>query len=139
MNYNGFEKIDWIIYCIIVAILLAVSILFGGCSSTRVTTDPGNIRGTNAYWAGRLEESISEFDRGTRAAVEKSRSITDTVERVDKIFREYEQTALRLRDEVDTLRREMQNVEKGSNNTVINNSSTYNSGDSPNSVVFKRD
>lgn len=125
MNYDGFEKKDWLIYGIIAALLIFISVFFGGCSTTRVTTDPGDIRQSNAYIIGELTQSIDEFDRGFGEATEKSRNITDAVNRVDYLFQQYEQAALRLRNEVNTLRERLQKEEQDYNNVNFGDSASY--------------
>lgn len=112
MDYNGFTKKDWIIYGVIAAVLIFISVFFGGCGSTRITTIPGDIRQSNAYIIGELAQSVNEFDRGLGEATEKSRNITDAVNRVDYLFQQYEQAALRLRNEVNTLRERLQKEEQ---------------------------
>lgn len=104
MDYNGFTKKDWVVYSVIVAILIFISVLFGGCKSTRVTTDPGDIRQSSTYILGQLESSVETFDRGVERALERSKGIEDEIDRLDYLFREYEQAALRLRDEVNKIR-----------------------------------
>lgn len=112
MDYNGFTKKDWIIYGVIAAVLIFISVFFGGCGSTRITAIPGDIRQSNAYIIGELAQSVNEFDRGLGEATEKSRNITDAVNRVDYLFQQYEQAALRLRNEVNTLRERLQKEEQ---------------------------
>lgn len=121
MKNGVFTKTDWIIYGLFVILIVLVCI-FGGCSTTRVTTDPGDIRQSNAYIIGELTQSVDEFDRGLGEATEKSRNITDAVDRVDYLFQQYEQEAVRLRNEVDTLRERLQKEEQGHNNRDANNS-----------------
>ena len=72
MDYNGFTKKDWIIYGVIAAVLIFISVFFGGCGSTRITTIPGDIRQSNAYIIGELAQSVNEFDRGLGEATENS-------------------------------------------------------------------
>lgn len=112
MDYNGFTKKDWIIYGVIAAVLIFISVFFGGCGSTRITAIPGDIRQSNAYIIGELAQSVNEFDRGLGEATEKSRNITDAVNRVDYLFQQYEQASLRLRNEVNTLRERLQKEEQ---------------------------
>ena len=124
MKNGVFTKTDWIIYglCVILVVLVCV---FGGCSTTRVTTDPGDIRQSNAYIIGELTQSVDEFDRGLGEATEKSRNITDAVDRVDYLFQQYEQKAVRLRNEVDTLRERLQKEEQDNNDRNSGDSATY--------------
>ena len=120
MNYNGFDKKDWIIYCLCVVIVIVVCI-FSGCRTTTAAT--GATGYTNAYILGQLKESVDEFDRGIGIAITKSRNITDEIERIDQLFTEYERSALRLRDEVDNLRKQIESQDKGNSDRVNNNSS----------------
>ena len=115
MKNGEFTKTDWIIYCICIVIVVLICLL-GGCTTTRITTDPGDIRQSNAYIIGELTQSVDEFDRGLGEATEKSRNITDAVDRVDYLFQQYEQKAIRLRNEVDTLRERLQKEEQSHNN-----------------------
>lgn len=124
MKNGEFTKTDWIIYCICIVIVVLIC-LFGGCSTTRITTDPGDIRQSNAYIIGELTQSVDEFDRGLGEATEKSRNITDAIDRVDYLFQQYEQKALRFRNEVDTLRERLQKEEQDYNNRNSNNSAAH--------------
>lgn len=124
MKNGEFTKTDWIIYCICIVIVVLIC-LFGGCSTTRITTDPGDIRQSNAYIIGELTQSVDEFDRGLGEATEKSRNITDAIDRVDYLFQQYEQKAIRLRNEVDTLRERLQKEEQDYNNRNSNNSAAH--------------
>lgn len=124
MKNGEFTKTDWIIYCVLIAIVVLICI-FGGCSTTRITTDPGDIRQSNAYIIGELTQSVDEFDRGLGEATEKSRNITDAIDRVDYLFQQYEQKAIRFRNEVDTLRERLQKEEQDYNNGNSNNSAAH--------------
>lgn len=107
-----------------VIVVAAFCLCAGGCSTTRITTDPGDIRQSNAYIIGELTQSVNEFDRGLGEATEKSRSITDAVDRVDYLFQQYEQAALRLRNEVNTLGERLQKEEQDYNGRNISNNSS---------------
>jgi chemotaxis regulatin CheY-phosphate phosphatase CheZ len=124
MKNGEFTKTDWIIYCICIVIVVLICLL-GGCTTTRITTDPGDIRQSNAYIIGELTQSVDEFDRGLGEATEKSRNITDAIDRVDYLFQQYEQKAIRLRNEVDTLRERLQKEEQDYNNRNSNNSAAH--------------
>lgn len=124
MKNGEFTKTDWIIYgiCVVIVVLVCV---FGGCSTTRITTDPGDIRQSNAYIIGELTQSVDEFDRGLGEATEKSRNITDAVDRVDYLFQQYEQAAIRLRNEVNALGERLQKEEQGYNNANLGDNTAY--------------
>lgn len=124
MKNGEFTKTDWIIYCICIVIVVLICLL-GGCTTTRITTDPGDIRQSNAYIIGELTQSVDEFDRGLGEATEKSRNITDAIDRVDYLFQQYEQKAIRLRNEVDTLRERLQKEEQDYNDRNSGDSAAY--------------
>lgn len=83
----------------ILFVAVYISLLFIGCKSAEYT-DIGNIRETSAFVLGELESKINDFDRDVGRAVERSKSIEDEVARLDYLFGEYEQAALRLRKEL---------------------------------------
>ena len=83
----------------IIVFVVCTSLLLVGCKTTE-PTDIGDIRRSSTYILGELESSITTFDRGVERALERSKNITDEVERLDYLFREYERAALQLRDEL---------------------------------------
>lgn len=83
------------------------NLLFTGCKSTE-HTDIGNIRESSTFILGELESSIATFDRGVGRAIERSKSITDEVDRLDYLFGEYEQAALRLREDLRKAKAELE-------------------------------
>jgi hypothetical protein len=117
MKYDGFDKKDWLVYCLCVVIIVVIC-AFSGCRTTKAAT--GTAGYTNAYILGQLTESVNEFDRGIGTAIEKSRNITDEVDRIDKLFTEYERSALRLRDEIDNLRKQIEDQNKGDSSGINN-------------------
>lgn len=140
MNWYGFTKKDWIIYICCVIIIFAVCIFSGGCASTSSKLQPiGNIRESNAFILGKLAESVNEFDRGLSEATTKSRNITNEIDRIDYLFSEYERTALQLRDEVDNLRKQIQNKDENNISAVNNNSTSYNVGGVVDNFTIKGD
>ena len=82
-----------------IVFVACISLLLIGCKSAE-HTDIGNIRESSTFILGELESSIATFDRGVGRAIERSKSITDEVERLDYLFREYERAALQLREEL---------------------------------------
>jgi len=117
---------------LLVAVLLVAlfCLCAGGCTTTRVGTDVGDVRESYSYIAGGLESAVAEFDRGIARAESHSRGIQDEIERLDYLFGQYEQKALRLRDEVDSLRAKIKDAEKISAGRAVLNSGFYNSADS---------
>ena len=97
---------------VVILVVAAFCLCAGGCSTTRVGTDSGDIRKSYSYIAGSLESAVAEFDRGIARAESHSRGIQDEIERLDYLFGQYEQKAIRLRDEVNSLRAEIERLEK---------------------------
>lgn len=88
-------------------ITVFLSMLFAGCKSTE-HTDIRNIRESSSYILGELAASVDAFDRGVEGAIERSKSITDEVDRLDYLFGEYEQAALRLREDLRKAKAELE-------------------------------
>lgn len=91
----------------IVFVTVCISLLFIGCKTTE-HTDIGNIRESSAFVIGELESSIEAFDRNVGRAVERSKGIEDEVARLDYLFGEYEQAALRLREDLRKAKAELE-------------------------------
>lgn len=83
------------------------NLLFTGCKTTE-HTDIGNIRESSTFILGELAASVDAFDRGVEGAIERSKSITDEVDRLDYLFGEYEQAALRLREDLRKAKAELE-------------------------------
>ena len=91
----------------IVFVAICTSLLFVGCKTTE-HTDIGSIRESSSYILGELEASVDAFDRGVEGAIERSKSITDEVDRLDYLFGEYERAALQLRKELTETRAKLE-------------------------------
>lgn len=106
-------------------VAVCMSLLFVGCKSTE-HADIGNIRESSTYILGELETSVEAFDRGIERALERSKNITDEVDRVDYLFREYERAALQLREDYRKAKAELkalQNIYNSNDiDSIINNS-----------------
>ena len=114
-GYSGFwaEKIVVRAFAVgVVFFAVAFVALFvvcaGGCSTTRTRRDAGDIRLTDSYIVGGLESAVSDFDCGIGRTIRESKGIADEVDRLEFLFNRYEQNALRLRDEVDNLRKQIE-------------------------------
>lgn len=92
---------------IVFTVICCVTLLFTGCKTTE-HTDVGNIRESSAFIIGELESKIDAFDRGVERAIERSKSITDEVARLDYLFGEYEQAALQLREDLRKTKAELE-------------------------------
>ena len=98
--------IGFVILCLVSAFCLCL----GGCATTK--SHSGNIRESDSFFIGKLETSIENFDRGLATAVERSRGIKDELERIDYMFGQYERLVGGLRNEVNSLRAEIERLEK---------------------------
>ena len=111
----------------ILFVTVCMSLLFIGCKTTE-HTDVGNIRQSSSFIIGELEASIDEFDRGVERAVERSKSIEDEVARLDYLFGEYEQAALRLREDLIKTKAELEKLQNiydnSDSSSVVNDSSS---------------
>lgn len=110
--------------------LLLFVVCAGGCSTTIKHRNTGDIRNTDSYIAGELESAVSAFDDGIGRTIRESRGIADEVDRLEFLFNRYEQQALRLRNEVDSLRAKIKDAEKASEGRTVLDSGFYNSADS---------
>lgn len=118
-----------------VAIVFAFGLLLfivcaGGCSTAIGHRDIGDIRLSDSYILGGIENAVSNFDDGIGRAVRESKGIADEVDRLEFLFNRYEQQALRLRNEVDSLRAKIKDAEKASEGRTVLDSGFYNSADS---------
>ena len=93
--------------------LLLFLVCAGGCSTAIGHRDIGDIRQSDSYILGELESAVSNFDDGIGRAVRESRGIADEIDRLEFLFNRYEQYALRLRNEVDSLRKQIEGEDKG--------------------------
>lgn len=120
----------FLLACVAVMVALAFALFAGGCATTKIGTDNGAIRESNSYIIGGLESAVAEFDRGIARAEDYSRGIQDEIERLDYLFGQYEQKALRLRNEVDSLRAKIKDAEKTFADRVLPSGGVHYSSDS---------
>ena len=98
--------LGFVVLCVVSAFCASL----GGCATTK--SHNGRVRESDSYFVGKLETSIENFDRGIGEAVERSRGIESELERVDYLFGQYERLVGGLRDEVNSLRDEIERLEK---------------------------
>ena len=118
MNKNDIESlkrffghtVGAILAFLLLAVIAAFCATLGGCATTK--SHSGRVRESDSYFVGKLETSIENFDRGIGEAVERSRGIESELERVDYLFGQYERLVGGLRDEVNSLRAEIERLEK---------------------------
>lgn len=90
------------------AVIASFAVCLGGCATIRTRRNAGDIRLTDSYIAGSLESAVSDFDGGIGRTIRESKGIADEVDRLEFLFNCYEQHAMRLRNEVDSLRRQIE-------------------------------
>lgn len=90
------------------AVIASFVVCLGGCATVRTRRNAGDIRLTDTYIAGSLESAVSDFDGGIGRTIRESEGIADEVDRLEFLFNRYEQHAMRLRNEVDNLRRQIE-------------------------------
>ena len=95
---------------IVFTVICCISLLFIGCKSAE-HTDVGSIRESSSFILGELEASVEAFDRGVESALERSKNITDEVDRADYLFREYERAALQLREDYRKAKAELEKIQ----------------------------
>ena len=94
---------------------VCVSVCFTDCATTGLQRNTGDVIAANARAAGRLEATVSSLDdivsdsRERLAIVSRaSQRIAGGIDRVEYLFGEYEQETLRLLDEIDSLRSQIE-------------------------------
>lgn len=102
----------------ILFVAVCMSLLFIGCKTTE-HADIRNIRESSSYILGELESSIEDFDRNVGRAIERSKIIEDEVARLDYLFGEYEQAALRLREDLRKAKAELEKIQNIYDNSDI--------------------
>lgn len=94
-----------------IVFVACISLLLIGCKSAELNRDIGNIRESSTFILGELAASVDAFDRGVEGAIERSKSITDEVDRLDYLFGEYERAALRLREDLRKTKAELEKLQ----------------------------
>lgn len=106
-NCSGFLLV--VVVCTVIASFIVCA---GGCVTVKTRRNTGDIRLTDSYIAGSLESAVSDFDGGIGRTIRESRDIADEIDRLEFLFNRYEQHALHLRNEVDSLRRQIEISDK---------------------------
>lgn len=94
-----------------IVFVACISLLLIGCKSAELNRDIGNIRESSTFILGELAASVDAFERGVEGAIERSKSITDEVDRLDYLFGEYERAALRLREDLRKTKAELEKLQ----------------------------
>lgn len=121
----------------VIFVCLFVFLLTGCCTAGSTRADAADIISRNSRAAGKLEATISALDGTVNSSRERiahiiktSRNITDGVDRIEYLFRQYEAEVDRLLNEIDAIRNKAEiqsknNMDRGSNSGDIYNSAGY--------------
>ena len=116
---------------------LFVVLLTSCCTAGSTRADAGDIISGNSRAAGKLEATISALDGTVNSSRERiahiiktSRNITDGVDRIEYLFRQYEAEVDRLLNEIDAIRNKAEiqsknNMDRGGNSGDVYNSAGY--------------
>ena len=116
---------------------LFVVLLAGCCTASSTRADAADIISGNSRATGKLEATISALDGTVNSSRERiahiiktSRNITDGVDRIEYLFRQYEAEVDRLLNEIDAIRNKAEiqsknNMDRGSNSGDVYNSAGY--------------
>lgn len=120
------------ILCFIV-IGLFVVLLAGCCTAGSTRTDTADIISGNSRAAGKLEATISALDGTVNSSRERiariiktSRNITDGVDRIEYLFKQYESEVDRLLNEIDAIRNKAEIQSKNNMDRGGNSGNVYN-------------
>lgn len=116
---------------------LFIVLLTGCCTAGSTRADSADIIIGNSRAAGKLEATISALDGTVNSSRERiahiiktSRNITDGVDRIEYLFRQYEAEVDRLLNEIDAIRNKAEiqsknNMDRGGNSGDVYNSAGY--------------
>lgn len=112
---------------------LFVVLLTGCCTAGSTRADSADIISGNSRAAGKLEATISAIDGTVNSSRERiahiiktSRNITDGVDRIEYLFRQYEAEVDRLLNEIDAIRNKAEIQSKNNFDCDGNSSGVYN-------------
>lgn len=111
--------------------------LTGCCTAGSTRADAADIISGNSRAAGKLEATISALDGTVNSSRERiariiktSRNITDGVDRIEYLFKQYESEVDRLLNEIDAIRNKAgiqskNNMDRGGNSGDVYNCTCY--------------
>ena len=121
--------------CLIFIILyLLVAYLFSGCKSTRVSTDENilyyqrkidELETTVRLYEQRItiaDEQVRNDLESLKYLGERAQTIGDTIDELIELFAEYQRGVEQLLRDYNTLRNEVKELPKGSNNSTVGHS-----------------
>ena len=121
--------------CIFFVILyLVTAYVFSGCKSTRVSTDENilyyqrkidELEATVRLYEQRItvaDEQIRNDIESLKYLGERAQTIGDTIDELIELFAEYQRGVEQLLRDYNTLRNEVKELPKGSNNSTVGHS-----------------
>ena len=112
---------------------LFVVLLAGCCTASSTRADAADIISGNSRATGKLEATISALDGTVNSSRERiariiktSRNITDGVDRIEYLFRQYEAEVDRLLNEIDAIRNKAGIQSKNNMDCNSNSGNIYN-------------
>ena len=116
---------------IFVLLYLFVASIFSGCKSTRVSTDENilyyqrkvdELEATVRLYEQRItiaDEQVRNDLESLKYLGERAETVGNTIDELIELFAEYQRGVERLLRDYNTLRNEVKNPDKGTNNTTI--------------------
>ena len=116
---------------IFVLLYLFVASIFSGCKSTRVSTDENilyyqrkvdELEATVRLYEQRItiaDEQIRNDFESLKYLGERAETVGNTIDELIELFAEYQRGVEQLLRDYNTLRNEVKNPDKGTNNTTI--------------------
>ena len=116
---------------IFVLLYLFVASIFSGCKSTRVSTDENilyyqrkvdELEATVRIYEQRItiaDEQIRNDFESLKYLGERAETVGNTIDELIELFAEYQRGVEQLLRDYNTLRNEVKNPDKGTNNTTI--------------------
>ena len=121
--------------CLVFVVLyIAVVCLFSGCKSARISTDENilyyqrkidELEATVRLYEQRItvaDEQIRNDIESLKYLGERAQTIGDTIDELIELFAEYQRGVEQLLRDYNTLRNEVKELPKGSNNSTVGHS-----------------
>ena len=116
---------------IFIVLYIAVAYLFSGCKSTRISTDENilyyqrkvnELEATVRLYEQRItiaDEQIRNDLESLKNLGERAKTVGATIDELIELFAEYQRGVEQLLRDYNTLRNEVKNLDKGSDNSTV--------------------
>ena len=120
-----------ICYSFVITLFVFISCFFSGCKSTRVSTDENllyyqrkvsELEATVRLYEQRItiaDEQIRNDLESLKYLGERAQTIGDTIDELIELFAEYQRGVEQLLRDYNTLRNEVKELDKGSDNSTV--------------------